>query len=105
MQIQVNPDDITLTEALNERIENEVQKALKHHTDRVTRVEVTIRDENGPKSGVDKHCMMEARLAGEDPITVEAESDDMYAAVHQSAEKLEKAVGRHLDRKYQHPKR
>jgi ribosomal subunit interface protein len=102
MQIQINADDIQVSEFLANRIEDEVRKALKHVAERVTRVEVHVRDENGPKAGVDKRCMMEARLAGEEPVAVNAESDDMYAAVHQSAEKLEKAVGRRLDREKDH---
>lgn len=105
MQIQVNPDDIPLTEALTGHIEREVQKAIKHHAERVTRVEATIQDQNGPKAGVDKRCVLEARLAGDEPLAVRAESDDMYDAIHQAAERLQKAVGRRLDRLEEHPKR
>jgi len=105
MQIQIRPDDVTLTDALQERVEREVQKAMKHFSDRITRVEVTLQDENGPKGGVDKRCVMEAHPAGDDALTVRAESDALEAAVHEAAQKLEKAVGRRLDRLEHRPKK
>jgi ribosomal subunit interface protein len=103
MQIQINPDNIKVSEYLANRIDEEVRKAVKHFTDRVTRVEVHVQDQNGPqKSGIDKRCVMEARLAGDEPVTVNAESDDMYEAVHQTAEKLERAVGRRFEKAKDH---
>jgi ribosomal subunit interface protein len=98
MQIQLNPDGIQISEALANHIDQEVNKALKHHQDRVTRVEVHLQDENGPKGGIDKRCVIGARLAGDEPLTVRDESDDAYKVVHQTAEKLQRAVSRRIER-------
>ena len=98
MQIQINADDVTITDALAKRINDELERALEHRSDRITRIEVHIQDTNGPKSGQDKRCVMEARPAGDDPITVEDVSDDAYELVRQTARKLRRAVERHIDR-------
>jgi ribosomal subunit interface protein len=95
----VNPHDVRITDDVANRIDEEVNRALKHHSDRVTRVEVHLQDENGPKGGQDKRCLMEARLAGDDPVTVEDETDDVYALIKQTAHKLERAVKHRIDKK------
>ena len=65
MQIQVNTDHtIEGHEALAAQIRGVVENALSRVSDHITRVEVHLTDERGPKSGKnDKRCMMEARLA------------------------------------------
>jgi ribosomal subunit interface protein len=98
MQIQLNPDNVQVDDTLAHRIDEEVHKALKHHQDRITRVEVHLKDENGPKAGVDKQCVMEARLAGDDPVTINEQSDDLTKLIHQAAEKLQRAVSKRIER-------
>ncbi|MBK6410293.1 MAG: hypothetical protein IPF78_11480 [Flavobacteriales bacterium] len=47
---------------------NNVNKAMAHFDERLTRVEVHLRDVNGDKFGERDHeCMMEARLRGLNP--------------------------------------
>ena len=69
MQIQVNTDHtIEGHEALAARIRGVVENALSRMSDHITRVEVHLTDESGPKSGKNnKRCMMEARLEGRQP--------------------------------------
>ncbi len=70
MQIQVNTDHtIEGHEALAARIRGVVENALSRMSDHITRVEVHLIDESGPKSRKNnKRCMMEARLEGRQPI-------------------------------------
>jgi ribosomal subunit interface protein len=98
MQIQVNYGDITHSEAVDEFVTKEVQEALEHVQERVTRVEVHLRNLNGPKAGVDKRCTMEVRLSGQPPLVVEHDADDLYESVHLAAGKLERAVRHRLER-------
>jgi len=92
MLIQVNAGEFHSTPAIIAHVEAEVEKSLKLFRERVTRVEVHLRDDNGPKSGVDKRCVMEARLAARQPIAVENTGTDMYDAIVGAAGKLERAV-------------
>lgn len=98
MKIQVNAGDVKTSEAVVQRVEEELENALRVFRNRVTRVEVHLRDLNGPKSGVDKRCVMEARLAGQQPIAVEHDSENLYEAINMASEKLERAVRRRVER-------
>ena len=102
MQIQINAGDVQHSDAIDERIEEEVRTALELFSEQVTRVEVHLRNLNGPKHGVDKRCLMEARLAGLDPLAVEADAEDLYQAVHLAAGKLERAVKHRIERRKEH---
>jgi len=94
MQIIVNPaDGFELSEALSRHIHNEVNNRLGRRFESwLTRVEVFMRDINGPKGGIDKHCRLEARPRGTDPVHVENQDVDAYACIKAAAEKLEKAL-------------
>ena len=98
MMIQINAGNVQVSEAIAAHREDEVNKAMRHFSDRVTRVEAHLHDDNGPKSGLDKRCTLEVRLAGFDPLTVEELSADMYAAIQQASHKLERAVRHKLER-------
>lgn len=99
MQLQINYADIDGSDALSEHVSQAVEKALKPVNDQVTRVEVYLHDDRQKRRGPDdKRCTMEARLAGTQPLAVEAREDDIYKAVDNSAGKLERAVRRKIGR-------
>ena len=94
MQIQVNTDHtIEGHEALAARIKGVVENALSRMSDHITRVEVHLTDERGPKSGKnDKRCMMEARLEGRQPIAVTDEAATLDLAVDGATDKLARLI-------------
>ncbi len=101
MQIQVNTGHhVEGGEELTRQIEGVVEGALGRFSDRITRVEVHLTDENGSQKsgGSDKRCVMEARLAGQQPITVSAEGSSLEQALDGAADKLEKTIRRTLGR-------
>jgi len=102
MQIQVNRGSINTTDAIVERIEQEVEKHMRLFREQVTRVEVHLHHDDGQNPGVDKKCLMEARLAGFDPLAVDHESEDLYAAITGAAGKLERAVRHKIERHKEH---
>ena len=99
MQIQVNYASLPHSDAIDEHVHMELKNAIGRFSDRLTRVEVHLSDENSHhKHGErDKKCKLEARPAGRDPIVVDDESDDLYVAVKGAAGKLERALARRLD--------
>lgn len=101
MKVQINAGS-AYSEAVAERIEEEVVNALKVHADRVTRVEVHLHDVNGRKGGCDKQCVVEVRLAGRPPLAVEHEAHDMYDAISGAAQKAGRAVRHRLERDNEH---
>jgi len=100
MQIQINTDhNIEGREALADRVRLIVEAALGRFGERITRVEVHLSDENGDKfSRTDKRCVMEARLAGRQPIAVTDEAATVDEAVDGAAGKLTRLIETTLGR-------
>jgi len=99
MIVQVNAGDIESSNALRHHTHDAIESALKHVADKVTRVEVHLRDDNANKSAADdKRVTMEARIAGQQPLAVDHASDDLYAAIREAAGKLGRAVKTKLDK-------
>jgi ribosome-associated translation inhibitor RaiA len=90
MKIQINTDhNIEGHEALAAYVRGVVEIALNQMSAHITRVEVHLTDENGPKiSQNDKRCMMEARLEGQQPIAVTHQAATLHQAVDNAAHKL-----------------
>jgi DNA-directed RNA polymerase specialized sigma24 family protein/ribosome-associated translation inhibitor RaiA len=102
MQIQVNGENnIDSSAELTRQVEAVVEGALGRFGDRITRVEVYLsEDNNSQKSGGnEKRCVMEARLAGFQPITVSHQGSSLEQALDGAADKLEKTLKRTLGRK------
>ena len=101
MQIQVNTDNHIVGSAeLTRQVDAIVANALSHFGDRVTRVEVYLSDENSSQKSAenDKRCVMEARLAGLQPIVVSHQGTFLDQAIDGAAAKLEKTLKRTLGR-------
>ena len=90
MQIQVNTDHfIHGDERLIEIVEAAVQSELGHMSDRLTRVEVHLKDQNAEKHGpAHIRCTMEARPRGLGPMAAHQDSADIPAALKGAAKKL-----------------
>ncbi len=105
MQIQLNTDsNIEGREALATQVSSVVENALKRFSDRITRVEVHLSDENSEKKGgtEDMRCVMEARLEGRQPIAVTHQATTLDQAVDGAAEKLTKLIESTLGRLRDH---
>jgi len=100
MQIQVNTDhNIPGREALSAHVTSVVELALTGSRERVTRVEVHLTDENGPKTGPkDMRCAMEARLEHHQPIAVTHDAATLHQAVDGAADKLARLIEHTLGR-------
>jgi ribosome-associated translation inhibitor RaiA len=106
MQIQINTDrNIEGREALAAQASGVVENPQSRISDRITRVEVHLSDENSDKKGGNDNmrCMMEARLEGRQPIAVTHQAATLDQAVHGAADKLtrliESTLGRLRDQK------
>lgn len=100
MLIQVNYGDVTKTDAIENFVNEQVEHHLAHVADRITRVEVHLRDDSSESkhTGDDKRCTMEARPAGRPPLAVEHRGDNMQKVVAEAAGKLERAVKHAFER-------
>ena len=101
MQIQFNSDrNIEGDEAMTRFVESVVHGALDRFSEQITRVEIHVRDENSDKKGGndDIRCLMEARLAGLQPVAVSHNAASLEEAVDGSAGKMQRSLESTLGR-------
>jgi hypothetical protein len=72
-----------------------VERDLHRYDGRIRNVDVLIIDEDD--SPDEKWCIVEARLAGWEPIAVRAHAGSFEGAVHAGAERIEEVIGESLD--------
>jgi sigma 54 modulation/S30EA-like ribosomal protein len=94
MQIQVSTDNhIDGREAVQAYVQSIVEDTLGRFSDRITRVEVHLSDQNGDKGGEDdKRCVIEARLEGRPPIAATHDAATLHDAVDGAAERVKHAI-------------
>ncbi len=97
MQIQINPGEgLSVSEALKAHIHKSLESVERRFGDRITRIEAFLKDVNGPKGGVDKQCVLEARLRSLEPEAATGLEEDAYDAVKAAADRLEKVLERRI---------
>jgi ribosome-associated translation inhibitor RaiA len=79
---------------LKDHVTGLLTDALERYGERITRVEVSLTDENSDKKTGDNdmRCFFEARLAGMQPITVSCQAATMDAAIDGAVDKLLHAI-------------
>jgi ribosome hibernation promoting factor len=96
MKIEVRGRGFRVTQALREHLEKRLRFALDRVAPRVEAVTGVLRDVNGPRGGVDKHCEMRARLLGAREVRVRERDHDLYRAIARAAGALGRGVVREL---------
>ena len=100
MQIEVSSDShVSASEEFISEIKAEMEQAFSRFAEQLTRLEIHLGDENSHKSGErDKRCLIEARLAGLDPVAVTDHAESLDMAISGAVKKLEKTLNRTLGR-------
>lgn len=105
MIIRVVSAPVRATAGFVDHVRARLDLALDRFADRVDRVLVRIRDDNGvrgPKHGPDKRCTIHAMVRGASPVMVEHRADDFYAVADGAVHKLKRAVRHTIDRTRRH---
>jgi len=101
MIIQINTDgNIEGDQELAQQIRARLRSSLEHVSERITRLEVHLSDENSDKKfgTEDKRCLLEARLAGLQPIAVSDQAATVDEAVDGAVGKLVRSIDTILGR-------
>ncbi len=97
MHIEISYQNIKHSQAVDDHINEHLSDRLARFGDKLTRIEVHLGDVNAGKPGPDdKRCMIEARPARHDPLVVEAHHSDLYRAINDATQKIERV----LDKKF-----
>jgi len=101
MHVEVTTDrNIEGGDELTEQVGARVSSALARFSAQITRVEVHLGDENADKSGgADKRCMVEARLAGAQPVAVTDHASSLDEACRGALQKLTSLLDSKLGRR------
>lgn len=96
MQIHTTSVHFSVTDAIRDRVEDRVMKAMNHFHDRIGRVDVILKDTNGPKGGDDKACRIDVSIESLCRLSVEGRHEDLYAAIDDAASRAQHAVEKKL---------
>lgn len=90
MIIQINTDNnLSVKEAYEEKLNQILNKELGRFEENLTRIEVYFSDANAErKTANDKHCALEARVKGKQPVAVSDTGDTYDLAITGAARKL-----------------
>jgi ribosome-associated translation inhibitor RaiA len=104
MHIQVNTDHNTDGRTrVAEYVRGVVIHALTHFSGHITRVDVHLGDENGPKAGPDdKRCTIEAKVENRPALAVTHRAGTLDAAISGAAGKLKRSLAHDLKRQHAH---
>jgi ribosomal subunit interface protein len=101
MRLTIHAQGIDLNATLREHIQMRLRTALSRFAPKIGRVDVHLRDENGPRGGVAERCLLRARL-GSRNLVVTRTREDIIAAVNDASDRLADAARRALAREHTH---
>lgn len=99
MNVTIRGHHITVTEAMNNAVHDKLTKIARHF-DQIQSIQVILSlDNSGASDGGQKSHKAEAimRVSGQE-MFVQALEDDMYKAINEMADKLERQVSKYKTR-------
>ena len=104
MQVQLNTDkNIEGTDRLEGYVAETVADRLRHHTKRITRVEVHLSDQNADKPGPDDiQCRIESRPAGMKPVLVTSKGGTIEEALTEALSKMKAMLDSAIGKRREH---
>ena len=102
MQIELQARGFDLTQSLRDYTTKRLAQTLSPIRDDIKKVVVRISDDNGPRHGIDKRCMVRVALRGRKDIVVEDVNGDMYTAIGHAFVRAARSAKRLLRYRHQH---
>ena len=100
MQIDVQSRGFSLSQALQRAIEGEARQYAAGCASAPDTIRVRIYDNNGPRGGIDKGCLVQATLPRRGKSVIVSHVDaDMYRAIAVAFSKLTRATRSLLERR------
>ena len=100
MKIQFNTDKtIDWDDRHSDHFSAEINEGLRRFSDKITRIEAHISDENGTKEGPnDIRCLLEVRIEGRQPIAVSSQADSIQQSMAGALSKMKASLASKLDK-------
>ena len=103
LKIEIRSQHFELDEDMTDRVINRVRFALSRFDGEISRVQVRFVDTNGPKGGLDKHCLLSVKLTSSGKIVANGKGVDLLSALYYCVERAERAIIRELERRRDTP--
>ena len=96
MLVHIQSRHFSLSEALNKYVKSKVQVMLSRYEEKITRIDVSLFDINGPKGGEDKCCKIIVKINGSSSIVVQETAEDLYDSINTCTRRARRAIKRQL---------
>jgi putative sigma-54 modulation protein len=96
MNIITRANDFTLTGAIDEYLKGELRSAFQTLDAEIVSIDVSMKDANGPKGGVDKQVLICVRLRNHKQVALETAHENLYAAIRTGVKRTRRTVQRTL---------
>jgi hypothetical protein len=103
MNIDVKWSELEFSKNSRSIVTHQLQIFLRRFRAVILRVRVRFSDANGPKGGMDKQCMVSAKLRPTGKITIKSAGMDYLEVFQSSFERLILSVQRELAKQRQKP--
>ena len=98
MKIEIRTQGVDLTWSIEQFAHTQVESSLRAFSEMVSSVELSLKDINGPKGGVDKLVRVKTRLRTGKVLAVESTRASLYSAIAVSLQRTKRSVRRNLKR-------
>jgi len=97
-QLEIRSAGVELDPELRAWVYDRIGRQLGKYGPQIERVQVRFGDENGPRGGHDKCCMVHVVLSKLPPVTVEMRGDTEREAFDLAAKSVERATRRNMEK-------
>ena len=105
MNINVKAPDNTKRNDFQESVIDRLTRTLSRFSHQISRVNVTLTDENGPRGGVDKRCRVSVVMPSVGEFAASAKHENSWAAVAQATGRVRRKILTQLKRPHSLRKR
>lgn len=96
---ELHATGIEMDSELKEHADRRLSFALSRFGSRILKTTVYLTDNNGPKGGIDKNCLIVVRLRGLGEVVAEVVDTDWPVTIDRAAARIGHNVGRAVERK------
>jgi hypothetical protein len=100
MEIRLQTQHVVLPRRALARIGTRVRDALERLTGRVARLQVTLKDINGPRGGRDKVCILRAELVDGGQVVVVDRAPNLRRAIARCLQRSKRVIDREVKRRH-----
>jgi len=99
MKIKINDRQNLLNQNGEQQVRQKLAAALSRFGHRITQVDVTLEDVNGPRGGIDKQVKLVARVKKQGQVVATVKDRSVAKAVSWAVTRVERGVARRIVRR------